>query len=416
MTLIELIQLYPSLPPEEQLKVQYALNPQQRKALQQYLSLAGAAEQTKAQEEEKAQAEADRKRQEQMSNPLYQVGVAGSGALATGLGMGVGQAIAGSGAGAGAGAAAAKIPAGGLSQALAVDNPFPAGFVTDASGAPVGTAAGESGISTAAAPAAEQGGMLSSLWGSGGSSTGGSGYLGMTGANPLLGSAGILAGGATGYEQFKGLENAAKGKDMSFLEETALALPTFGMSYAWNPIKNAFGLGDGNKWQTEGNRLGDLNDNGVYLPDNWKELTPQHGRSFDEMQNKNYADDYIGRDAQGNWVNNKFNQSRDVKDLRGEDIVNYATFAEHDPEWFKKPLDQRLGIANDLLGQGLVSEGHGSVDVNWDKYNPTAAASTPAAASGGGVPAKGTRLSPGVYADGKGGVYYAKSGLMALGS
>ena len=59
-----------------------------------------------------------------------------------------------------------------------------------------------------------------------------------------------------------------------------------------------------------------------------------------------------------------------MADLRGEDIVNYATFAENDPDWFKKPLEQRLAIANGALQAGAVKEHHGTVDVDWKKYQP----------------------------------------------
>ena len=426
MTLLELFQLYPTLPPEEQLKVNYLLNSQQRAAMKQYLALAGAAEQTKAQEEEKAAAEREQRRQEQLSNPIYQVGQLGAGALATGAGMGLGQALAG-----GPGAAAPEIAKDVIGQQAAqqatqqavqqgaAQGATAAASPTAAGGVPIGPwspdyAAGMpadaygSAITgnPGAAQAVESPGMMSAIWGSGGSTTPGSGALGMTGASPLLGAAGIAAGGYTGLQQFKGIANALSGDKLNTQQQVALALPTFGASL----LANKF-LGNGDKWKTEGNKLNHLNNKGTYLPDNWETLIPSGGRSFDEMQRNDLAADYIGRDSKGDWVNNKFNQSRDVKDLRPEDIVNYSTFAEHDADWFKKPLSERLGLAGDVLNQGLVSEGKGSVDVNWDKYAPVAAAAAPAAS---GTPAKGTRLSPGVYADGKGGVIYSNKGLMGL--
>lgn len=58
---------------------------------------------------------------------------------------------------------------------------------------------------------------------------------------PVLQGAGIAAGAGTGYLQGSGVYNAAQNKDMSLAEQTALALPTFGLSYAFNPIKHALG-------------------------------------------------------------------------------------------------------------------------------------------------------------------------------
>ena len=51
------------------------------------------------------------------------------------------------------------------------------------------------------------------------------------------------AGGYTGYQQAKGLADAFKGGDLSAQSQAALALPTFGASLAYNPVKNAFGGG-----------------------------------------------------------------------------------------------------------------------------------------------------------------------------
>ena len=58
-----------------------------------------------------------------------------------------------------------------------------------------------------------------------------------------LQGAGIAAGGYTGYQQFKGAENVLKGKDLDFQQQAALALPTFGLSFLANPIKDFFGTG-----------------------------------------------------------------------------------------------------------------------------------------------------------------------------
>lgn len=309
--------------------------------------------------------------------------------------------------------------------------PAPAGAAAQTAGTTA--APGAAAASVPAAPTGLTGTMGTeaaaaggnALWG-GGAAEAGSGWLGATGAptGALGAGAGIVAGGLTGYEQIKGLSNALQGKDMNTLEEAALALPTFGASFAIDPIKNAFGWGDQDKWKTEQKRLKGLEDEGTYIPPDLMASMPTGGRGKDELVNKDYAADFVGRDSNGNWLNNKFANDRDVKNLVGEDIVNYSVFAENDKDWFRKPMDERLAIANQALQSGAVSEHHGTIDVDFEKI-PATGGTAPAAGSpapfqtnaqgqvikpppaAGGVPPKGTRLSPGIYADGKGGSYRA---------
>lgn len=198
------------------------------------------------------------------------------------------------------------------------------------------------------------------------------GLFGIGGSSPFLTAGGIAAGAATGYEQFRGLQNVAQNDRMKPLEQAALALPTFGLSLAYNPIRDFFG-GDGDKWKQERNRLESLRDEGVNIPDAIFSTMPTHGRSRDELENKSVGSDFIGFDSSGNWTNNKFNRSRDLADLRPEDIVGYAAFAEKDPLWFEKPLQDRLNLANVALQAGAVKEHNGTIDVDWDKFDPGAA-------------------------------------------
>lgn len=76
-----------------------------------------------------------------------------------------------------------------------------------------------------------------------GASTAGSSLLstapGTAGAS-FLPAAGVAAGAVTGLYQGKGIANAIEKKDMSLAEETALALPTFGYSYAVDPVRKMF--------------------------------------------------------------------------------------------------------------------------------------------------------------------------------
>lgn len=56
-------------------------------------------------------------------------------------------------------------------------------------------------------------------------------------------AAGIAAGAYTGYQQATGVADALKGEDLDFQQQAALALPTFGMSFLYNPVKDQFGSG-----------------------------------------------------------------------------------------------------------------------------------------------------------------------------
>lgn len=124
---------------------------------------------------------------------------------------------------------------------------------------------------------------------------------------------------------------------------------------------------DKDEWKTESKRLGKLSKAGTYIPPSLLASMPTKGRSKSELLNKAYAADFIGRGAQGDWVNNKFSQSRNESDLRPEDIVGYATFAEKDKDWFNKPLEERLAQAKKALDAGAVREHKGTVDVDWNK-------------------------------------------------
>jgi hypothetical protein len=218
------------------------------------------------------------------------------------------------------------------------------------------------------------------------------------------------------------------------------------------------------EWKQEKNKLNKLSEGGTFIPPGLIESMPTKGRKLEDLIVKDLPADFVGRDPQGNWVNNKFATTRNVKDLQGTDIVNYSAFAENDPQWFTKPLDERIAIADQALAAGAVKEHHGTIDVNFSKFTPgqapapqpgqpPAPAPTPPPAIGkpliipapgqtqpGGLiskplpvqeppkaqqnvpgsnvtygtvarggtqptPPKGTRVSPGVYADGRGGTY-----------
>jgi len=204
------------------------------------------------------------------------------------------------------------------------------------------------------------------------------GLFGIGGASPFLTAAGIGLGAHMGVQSFEGINKIIDNKELSPQEQISMAPWTFGASFAYNPIRDFFG-GDGDKYKEEGNRLSELRDQGTFIPDEIFNTMPNHGRSKDELKNQSVADDFIGFDPSGNWTNNKFNESRDLKDLRPEDIVGYATWAERDPLWFEKPLQERLNVANAALQANAVKEHNGTIDVDFEKFDPGAA---PASYSG----------------------------------
>lgn len=164
--------------------------------------------------------------------------------------------------------------------------------------------------------------------------------------------------------------------------------------------------GDEDKWKTEGQNLVKLHEKGVYVPENLMASMPTSGRELEDLIVKDLPRDFIGRDSNGNWVNNKFASSRDVKDLRPEDIVNYSAFAENDPDWFRKPLEERLVFADNALKSNAVKEGHGTIKVDFKKVGSApspAQGQAPAAGTPAPQPVQATPPAPSVAANTGGG-------------
>lgn len=224
--------------------------------------------------------------------------------------------------------------------------------------APVATSAATGAPATAAELGATQaapGGLLSGLP-----------SLGTVA--PLAGVAGGIALGARGIrDMYKGepesYANVAK-NPIGVGGRATLAIATGGLS----ELGRAVGLfGNKKQFKTEQRKLEGLQSQGVYVPQSLIDNSPQKGRSKDELIRRDLDPDFVGRDTNGNWVNNKFAQSRDVADLRPTDIVNYSAFAEKDPDWFKKSVEEREKIAAEALAAGAVSEGKGSIKIDWKK-------------------------------------------------
>lgn len=327
-------------------------------------------------------------------------GVLGAGYAATELGKQGGQALGGlfsggstaSSTGAATTATAPTVATGTAGGAAASGGMLPATTGAASSVAPAATEAGAAGTA-----AGTSGGMFSASG------------IGSAG-NAIL----PVAGAGLAYDVVANQRTGARG-----IGEGAAAGAAIG-SYAgpWGALIGAgagalYGIGqtlvlssDKDMWKTEKNRLEKLSENGAFIPPQLLAAMPTKGRSKEELIRGDLPSDFIGRDSNGNWVNNKFAKSRNVADLRGEDIVNYSAFAEKDPQWFTKPLDQRIAYSNQLLQAGVVKEHHGTIDIDWSKAPPSevvsAAAGTPGPVpklptSGGMMPPSRSKTrSPGI--------------------
>lgn len=101
---------------------------------------------------------------------------------------------------------------------------------------PEAIAASQAGDAAAATSALGGGAAGSGVTSSGIMGTGIGGSAGVA-----LPAAGIAAGAYTGYQQGKGIYDAMKGEDLDMQQQIALALPTFGASFLYNPVKKLFG-------------------------------------------------------------------------------------------------------------------------------------------------------------------------------
>lgn len=141
-------------------------------------------------------------------------------------------------------------------------------------------------------------------------------------------------------------------------------------------------FGDKDMWKTEGNKLRKLSEQGVYVPDQFLNNNLKQGRSKEELI----------AEAKATGGNVQFAEDRKESSLRPQDIIGYASFAQKDPQWFRKPLQQQLAIAQQALDAGAVREHHGTIDVDWNKMPEVNAGPPPAnqgapMAQGAGAPA-----------------------------
>lgn len=164
-----------------------------------------------------------------------------------------------------------------------------------------------------------------------------------------------------------GLSNLAEGYARKQWGGTMAKLDKLAMKT--DPFMIASRLWTSDKWKTEGNRLKKLSENGVDIPEALRgPMTQQRGRKTSDLIRKDLPADFIGKDARGNYVNNKFATSRKESDLKPEDIWGYSAFLEkYGNDWLGKfNEDQRRKVAQEALDQGAVNEHHGTIDIKWN--------------------------------------------------
>lgn len=127
-------------------------------------------------------------------------------------------------------------------------------------------------------------------------------------------------------------------------------------------------LGDKDKWKTEDKRWDKLIKDNPELQKYADTYKPniKMGRTKEEMQRADLAQDFTGFDPNGQWVNNKFNQSRQVTDLTPIDIIGYSKMFE---KMGNASVEQRMEAARRALEAGAVKEHHGTIDVDWNKVD-----------------------------------------------
>lgn len=194
------------------------------------------------------------------------------------------------------------------------------------------------------------------------------GFSGMGGLAGVAVPAAVAGGVALGA---KGLYDTIKGDDtkgaLDWASRGTIGIATGGLSEVFRAANGLFGSKD--TWKKEKNQLESLQEDGVYIPENLFESMPTGPRSKEDLINKTVGRDFVGFAPDGTWVNNVFADSRDEKDLRGYDIVNYSAFAKNDPEWFRKPMEERVAFAEQALASGAVDEHNGTIDVDFNKLN-----------------------------------------------
>lgn len=124
--------------------------------------------------------------------------------------------------------------------------------------------------------------------------------------------------------------------------------------------KELFG---GAQTKIEEKRWDKLKDYGFEVPAWVKDKAKKPG-----VYRKEFGEDFIGTDAEGNPVNNKFAKSRNEADLTANDIKDFASNYETFGDVYAKATDEeKKRIMQIALDNKLIQEARGTVQVNWNE-------------------------------------------------
>jgi hypothetical protein len=227
-------------------------------------------------------------------------------------------------------------------------------------------------------------------------------YLGAAGAG--LGAYGLYnamhegrdfkSGALPGMALGGGLAAAAPLLGLGPVGWGVLAASTLGGGLLGGGLTSFFG--DTDAWKGEGDKLSKLRDSGVFVPQGMGAEQLTHGRTRDELID-------IAK-ATGSPEDVRYAETGDINALKGhgQSLTGFSAFAEKDPNWFNRSMDERTKIANAVLDAGAASMHKGSLDVDWDKGGPglfgLAPQTTPSVVSDLPKRVDGkVRVSPGVY-------------------
>ena len=199
-------------------------------------------------------------------------------------------------------------------------------------------------------------------------------------------AAGTYLGGKSAYDMLKGNEDKSI---PGLLGRGTLAVATGGLS----EIGKGLGFwGKPNKKQLQKKREDGLSSK-IPTFKAFRDATNANAGQA-KLAAEAQAMDFVGLDPNGIHVNNKFKNSRNVKDLTVNDITGASPFFEkYGNDWLgKMSLEERNKIAQDSLDRGAVSEGNGVINVNWGKMNtnPTPVSTVPQLGSKIGISPTGT--------------------------
>lgn len=206
--------------------------------------------------------------------------------------------------------------------------------------------------------------QVNDLFGAGG---GADSTLVNTGSNALNIGLGAAGTGIGAYGAYQGIKNKDPlGAGMGGL---GMGLGLNQLGFALGPVgwAAAIGapviaglinkLGDKDRWKEEQDRKKKLIEQGILPPEALMGQELSGGRSIDQL-----IDIEKQKAAQGQWSNVDFAKSRNVADLKPEDIWGFSTpYETLGAGYGQASEDQRRRFNQQLLDEGLVTEGRGQI-------------------------------------------------------